>query len=213
MAIEKETRSVPAVDRAAARKARTRQRLVAAARELFNEVGFYDSRLSDIPPRAGLATGTFYNHFSSKEEIFHAVMIDVLAELRVTRPGVPAAEGRRPVDSLRDANAAYLRGSQRTARLMTDCSALARTLPAMRQVKDEIDRDFETRLAGAIRHWQETGVAHDDVDPVYAANALAYMVDRFADEFYVYGKPYDEEIAIDTLTLLWARSLGIQVEG
>jgi len=195
-----------------ARKQRTRKRLIDAARELFNEQGFYDSKLSDIAPRAGLATGTFYIHFSSKEEVFHAVMIEVLAELQNSRPGVSTSGERRPIDSIREANASYLRGYQRNARLMTDCSALARTLPDMRLIKTEIDTVFENRLVGAIRHWQETGVAFDDVDPVYAANALAYMVDRFADEFYVFGKPYDEDKAIETLTLLWARSLGIATD-
>lgn len=212
LTMEADNLRTPRARAAATRKQRTRQRLVDAARELFNEHGFYDSKLSDISPRAGVATGTFYNHFSSKEEVFHAVMIDVLAELQTSGPGVTTSRDRRPIDSIREANAAYLRGYQRNARLMTDCTALARTHPGMRKVKVEIDTVFENRLVGAIRRWQETGVAFDDVDPVYAANALAYMVDRFADEFYVFGKPYDEDKAIEVLTLLWARALGIATE-
>jgi AcrR family transcriptional regulator len=196
-------------DRAAARKHRTRQRLVDAAREVFNHEGFYAAKLADIPSRAGLGTGTFYNHFSSKEDVFHAVMQDVLVELQSSRPAPSTSAGRRPIDSIRDANAAYLRAYRRNARLMTDCSALARSRPDMRDIKVEIDTVFEDRLAGAIRHWQEVGVAHSDVDPLYAANALGYMVDRFADEFYVFGKPYDEEKAVEVLTVLWARALGV----
>lgn len=213
MTTEADSPRLPATAaRAAARKQRTRKRLIDAARELFNERGFYESNLSEIAPRAGMATGTFYNHFSSKEEIFHAVMIDVLAELQHSRPGPSPSSERRPIDSIREANAAYLRGYQRNARLMTDCSALARTHPEMREIKVEIDTVFENRLVGAITHWQQTGVAADDVDPVYAANALAYMVDRFADEFYVFGKPYDEGKAVEVLTVLWARSLGIATD-
>ncbi len=198
--------------RSASKKARTRQRLVTAARAVFNADGFYDSKLSDIPPAAGLATGTFYNYFTSKEEIFHAVMIDVLAELQESRSDRNPTRHRRPVDSIREANRTYLQGYRRSATLMADCNALARVNPAIRQIKDQIDSVFETRLVNAIRHWQERGIAAGDVDPLYAANALAYMVDRFANEFYVFGKPYDEDQAIDTLTKLWARALGVPTD-
>jgi AcrR family transcriptional regulator len=199
-------------DRSASKKARTRQRLVDAARTVFNADGFYDSKLSDIPPEAGLSTGTFYNYFTSKEEIFQAVMVDVLAELQEIRTERNIATRRRPVDSIREANRTYLQGYRRNARLMADCNALARMNPAIREIKDQIDSVFETRLATAIRRWQQQGIAINDVDPLYAANALAYMVDRFANEFYVFGKPYEQEQAIDTLTKLWARALGVPTD-
>lgn len=51
-------------------KQKTRQRIVESARELFNRKGFTDVSIDEIMARAGLTRGGFYNHFSTKEELF-----------------------------------------------------------------------------------------------------------------------------------------------
>ena len=55
------------------KKAETRQLLITAAIQVFHEKGLYDTRVSDIVARAGVAQGTFYNHFQSKEAMFKAI--------------------------------------------------------------------------------------------------------------------------------------------
>src|SRR5438270_11126105 len=51
----------------------TRARLVDAAKEIFEENGFLEARISDIAERARLSHGSFYHYFESKEEIFREV--------------------------------------------------------------------------------------------------------------------------------------------
>lgn len=48
--------------------------LVAAALELFVERGFAATKLDDVAARAGVSKGTLYLYFSSKEELFKAVI-------------------------------------------------------------------------------------------------------------------------------------------
>jgi AcrR family transcriptional regulator len=48
----------------------TRERLLAAARELVEEGGYAAASVVAISSRAGLAAGTLYRHFGSKEELF-----------------------------------------------------------------------------------------------------------------------------------------------
>src|SRR6185503_2921760 len=55
------------------KSARTRERLVEAAKEIFEKDGFLDARISDIAARAGQSHGSFYYYFDSKEEIFREV--------------------------------------------------------------------------------------------------------------------------------------------
>ena len=55
------------------KRERTRQQLVSAAIDVFHDNGFQKTRISDIVARAGLAQGTFYLHFKSKEKIFHHI--------------------------------------------------------------------------------------------------------------------------------------------
>jgi AcrR family transcriptional regulator len=50
----------------------TRERLVAAAAELFNRCGYHGTNSNQIAHEAGYATGTFYKHFKDKREVFLA---------------------------------------------------------------------------------------------------------------------------------------------
>ncbi len=52
----------------------TRTRLLEAAAAEFGESGFRDASISAITARAGVAMGTFYVHFPSKDVIFRAVV-------------------------------------------------------------------------------------------------------------------------------------------
>jgi len=61
----------------------TRARLLDAAKEIFEENGFLEARISDIAERAGLSHGAFYHYFDSKEQVFREVaetLDDQLAE-------------------------------------------------------------------------------------------------------------------------------------
>lgn len=50
-----------------------------AAREVFIERGFAAARIEDVAARAGIAKGTVYLHFDSKEALFKALIASVVA--------------------------------------------------------------------------------------------------------------------------------------
>ena len=76
------------------RSARTRERILAAATEVFARRGFHGARVADIAEAAGIAYGLVYHHFRNKEEILAAIFgerwgdyVDYLNELgRVPAP-------------------------------------------------------------------------------------------------------------------------------
>jgi AcrR family transcriptional regulator len=51
-------------------KAKTRARIVEAARVLFNRDGFAEVTIDQVMASAGLTRGGFYNHFRNKEELY-----------------------------------------------------------------------------------------------------------------------------------------------
>ena len=53
---------------------KTRNKLLEAAEIEFGEKGFHEAGISGITYRAGVALGTFYTYFESKEEIFRALV-------------------------------------------------------------------------------------------------------------------------------------------
>jgi AcrR family transcriptional regulator len=57
----------------------TRERLLTAARELIEEGGYGAASVLAIADRAGVAAGTLYRHFASKEELFVEVFRTVCA--------------------------------------------------------------------------------------------------------------------------------------
>jgi TetR/AcrR family transcriptional regulator, fatty acid metabolism regulator protein len=75
-----------------------RSDLHAAAEAVFAEKGFAATKMTDIAQRAGVAVGTLYNYFTSKEEIFQ--------EICVTRSGQfmaalePAQRAGTPIEQL-----------------------------------------------------------------------------------------------------------------
>ncbi|MDQ7038045.1 MAG: TetR/AcrR family transcriptional regulator [Aquificota bacterium] len=60
----------------------TRGRLLEAAKKIFSEKGYYNAQISHIIDEAGVARGTFYLYFKSKEDIFRELLNEVVRELR-----------------------------------------------------------------------------------------------------------------------------------
>ena len=62
-------------------KAENRTALLKAARTVFAEMGYGAASVRDIVRRTDLASGTFYNYFKDKDEIFEAVVRELTVEL------------------------------------------------------------------------------------------------------------------------------------
>lgn len=67
---------------ATARGEQTRQNLLAAAEQEFGEKGFHSASISSITQRAGVAQGTFYIYYSSKENILMALVQHMSRKMR-----------------------------------------------------------------------------------------------------------------------------------
>ena len=83
--VAKEAQASPASDGKAPRTARgqrTLRKILDAARLEFGENGFSESSIVAITQRAGVALGTFYTYFDSKEAVFQALVKDMSAQVR-----------------------------------------------------------------------------------------------------------------------------------
>lgn len=74
-----------------ARGERTLRKILDAARDEFGERGFADSSIVAITQRAGVALGTFYTYFDTKEAVFQALVRDMSDQVR--EHVAPAFEG------------------------------------------------------------------------------------------------------------------------
>jgi len=74
---------------------RTLRAILDAAAAEFGERGFHDTGITHITQRAGVALGTFYTYFNSKEEVFRALVRDMSEQVktRVAPAIAGAADG------------------------------------------------------------------------------------------------------------------------
>jgi AcrR family transcriptional regulator len=208
-------RGLPSTTRRApisARGARTRQALVQAARQVFERDGFLDTRITDITANAGVAAGTFYTYFTSKEDAFAAVMEEVNEEMLHPRLR-EIADRDDPAAVIEAANRAYLLAYRRNARLMALMEQVAQINGDFRRLRLGRARAFGERNAQAISRLQQRGLADPELDPRLAAHALSGMVSRMAHLRYVLGLGNaSPETLARTLTRLWVNALGITKE-
>jgi AcrR family transcriptional regulator len=64
------------------RGARTRQRLLVAAEDVFADLGYHEASIVKITEAAGVAQGTFYLYFASKKDVFDELVRDLNRRVR-----------------------------------------------------------------------------------------------------------------------------------
>ncbi len=87
---------------------KTLRLLLDAAAAEFGEKGFHESSVVSITQRAGVALGSFYTYFDSKDSLFRALVQDMSAQVRITVGPVMAAAPNR-LEGERDGLATFLR--------------------------------------------------------------------------------------------------------
>lgn len=124
---------------------RTRRRLLDAAEEVFAENGYHDASITRIVERAGVAQGTFYIYFRSKQEIFEQLVGDLNTRMReAMSKGVAAGEGAR-LDAER-------RGFEAFFRFAAEHPALYRVIREAEFVAPEaMHRHYEKIVEGYVR--------------------------------------------------------------
>jgi AcrR family transcriptional regulator len=96
----------------------TRERLLQAAQELIEEGGYAAASVAAIAERAGVAAGTLYRHFESKEELFVELFRSVCArEERAMRAAAQNASSEEPARRLADVLATFAERALRNPRL------------------------------------------------------------------------------------------------
>lgn len=188
---------------------RTRAGLLDAARTVFERDGFLEARVTDITESAGVAHGTFYTYFTSKEEIFREAA-RLLGETMLD-DAKPSSDVRGlPVEvRISEANGAFLE-SYHSHRLMIALIEQVATFDEeMREFRRESREVFVRRVERQIRRLRADGDVDVGLEPRYAAEALCCMVERFAYVWLVLGEDYEHDAALHTLNVLWCRALGL----
>jgi AcrR family transcriptional regulator len=192
-----------------AKGARTRARLVDAAKRIFERDGFLESRIVDIADEAEIAPGTFYHYFDSKEEVFREVAEMQEARL-VAVPDHPLRPDESAMEEIRAAIRLYMSRYREEAAIMGVIEQVSRYDEHVNAVRLATLQHFFEQSEHNIRSLQRAGAADARLDARLAAAALCSMTARFAELWLVQGyDDYDFEDAVEQLSMLSANALGI----
>ena len=187
--------------------------MVAAARRVFENSGYLDSRLIDITRAAHCSAGTFYTYFTSKEEILAAVLEQARDDM--LHPGTERVDPHDdPAAVIAASNRAYFEAYRRNAKLMALLEQVSNIDPDFRRLRRERADAFVRRNARSIESLQKRGVADTDLDPLLASRALSSMISRLAFNHFVVDAEDDNpdadyEALLATATRLWVNALRI----
>ncbi len=92
-----------------AQKQETRSRVLSAARDLFNEVGYEGATIRLVAQRAGVSVGSVFTTFSSKADILSQVMLERVDALTAEVTSLMASTG----GTVRDRFKAFLAANYR----------------------------------------------------------------------------------------------------
>jgi len=192
--------------------ARTRERLVEAAKEVFEELGFLDARVSDIAERAGQAHGSFYYYFDSKEEVFREVAAAVDNRLAAPLDDVIKAQSKLgPKQRVREAMRRHFESYREEARILGLIEHVSRYDSEVNAIRLARHKQYTEQVAETIRQLQRKKLADPTLDPMITAAALGALTYRFAELWLVHGAvECSLEHAIDQVTQIFSNALRLK---
>ena len=174
----------------------TLSRLLEAAIVVLDRRGYHGARVDDIVERAGTSHGTFYLYFSSKEDLFRALVADVTEEMRTLAESLPpVAPSKAGYDDLRgwlDRFYGIYEHYHPVIRAWTEANP-----DNLELARDgaRVLRRFVRQLEARIREVDPPAVP----DAGAAALALVSMLERVSYYAVVEMVPVDREVLVDTL--------------
>ena len=167
-----------------------REAILRAAIKVFARNGYFNSKVADIAGEAGIADGTVYLYFKSKDEILHSIFDRAMAEF--------IDEGKRELERI-DRPAERLR---RIAELHLEKLGADRDLAVV----------FQVELRGSTKHMQEFSAAgfgeyldiirktiedgqnalqfRADIKPIVAAKILYGALDEMVTNWILSSRSY-----------------------
>lgn len=152
----------------------TRRRVLAAARRVMDERGIARLRVEAVAKEAGLSAGALYRHFSGREDLILAVILDsvprvgVLADAAVAEPPVAA-------EALLDLVLGIYQHEQRMASVaitvLADDSLRRRFQQAVAAAPGG-PQDFPRLVQQALERYQAAGCLRPGLDTVEAAATI-----------------------------------------
>jgi TetR/AcrR family transcriptional regulator, fatty acid metabolism regulator protein len=193
--------------RTAAAPVDKRDAILKAATRVFARRGFFQSQVADIAREAGIAAGTVYLYFRSKDDLLVSLFERTMREA--------IAEGRAALEAVADPRDRLMR----IARLHLERLGRDRDLAVVFQVELRQSTKFMQRFSstylreylGQIRdtlaHGQTTGHFRQDMNPTIAAKIFFGALDEMATNWILSRRRYSLVAQADAIVDLFVNGV------
>jgi len=163
--------NVVGMSRRERRRSAVRDRILEAARVLFEEHGYDETKVSDICERADLAYGTFFNHFGEKRELLRSLAEEAVRKVQQDLEALAERPGSIEdlLVALYEGGAAEFEAAGARRRvLLGKIHAIAYT-----EAPEQSDRLFHAAFEAFISHCVARGLVRSDVPVETLADVVA----------------------------------------
>jgi TetR/AcrR family fatty acid metabolism transcriptional regulator len=180
-----------------------RDAILRAAIDVFAERGFFSSQVADIARAAGVAAGTVYLYFKSKDDLLVSIFDRSMREgLTLGRAAV--ADLDDPRERLRRLARGHLArlGGDRNLAIVFQVE-LRQSTKFMERFSATLLRDYLGLIRDAIADGQRAGIFRTDIKATVAAKIFFGALDEMATNWILSRRRYALEADADTVVELF----------
>ena len=160
------------------RRPRTYAAVLTATSELLETVPLSELSVAQILSAAGVGRTSFYEHFSSKEDVVARLLSTVAAEIGSGIEPMFHRGDRSPDEAVREGIANLVAISSRHAPLLLAVTEEWPAVPELRRIWFAIMADASSRLAATIDRDRADGIAPAGADSQALAASLMWTAER-----------------------------------
>jgi len=157
-----------------------RKAILQAAIEVFAQKGFHRSRVADIARRAGVADGTIYLYFASKDDILITIFEEKMTEL--------LREARKAIDDVSDPRDKLQRFAEFHMSQVEENRDFSSVFQVELRLSNKFMKEYAPRrlreyldiIGDIVREGQDHGVFRKDSNPIVVRRAFFGALDEIA---------------------------------
>ncbi len=154
--------------------------ILQAAIEVFAQKGFHRSRVADIARRAGVADGTIYLYFASKDDILITIFEEKMADL--------LHDARKAIDSVSDPREKLRRFAEYHMGQVEENRDLSAVFQVELRLSNKFMKEYVPRrlreyldiIGDIVREGQSKGLFRNDSNPIVVRRAFFGALDEIA---------------------------------
>jgi TetR/AcrR family transcriptional regulator, fatty acid metabolism regulator protein len=185
-----------------------REAILKAATHVFARNGYFQSQVADIAREAGVAAGTVYLYFRSKDDLlvslFERTMREAIAEGRAALSGID--DPRERLTRIARLHLERL-GRDRDLAVVFQVE-LRQSTKFMERFSSSYLREYLGQIRDTLAHGQASGHFRRDVNPTIAAKIFFGALDEMATNWILSKRRYSLAAEADTIVDLFVNGVG-----